>query len=237
MWEITLVGKYCDYPFFIELQKEILQKKIDALVSIGFGENLSISIGAKYDLLSKIEDLLLETIIKINKREFLITHLNCLGKGRYNEFVVSCLVYLDLAEELHLAKYYAKFEKINHIREFLRFKLPNIYSAWMGEITAINYIFDGKDDECFYLDFLKYLVNVTSSNYSIVYLQDNIKNLVLVDEKNGKTKCVVGKDDIDILVNLVIYSPQKIVIKSQNYNDKIYNVIRYIFDDKVSFVL
>ncbi len=237
MWEITLLGNIQDYPYFVELQKEILLKKLGAIVSIGFGKNLAISIGASRCILKKIEDLLLETIIKINKREFLIEHLKCLGVGNYGEFVLSTLVYLDLSEEVHLAKYYAKFEKTNYIREFLRFKLPQIYEAWKSEIRAINLLFEGKDEGLFYLDFLKYLVNVTSTNYDIVYLLDNMKNLILVDEKNKITKRVRGKDEIDVLVNLVMYSPQKIVIKAQSYNEKIFSVIRYIFDEKVSFVL
>lgn len=237
MWEITLIGKLCDYPYFIELQNEIVSKKLSAIVSIGMGENLSISIALDDNLENQIKDLILETIIKINKFEFILEHLNCIDEEKYASFVISSLVWLDLEEEVSLAKYYAKLEKTNHIREFLRFKLPQFFEAWKREVDAINLLFQSQTDDKIYLDFLKYLTRVSRSHYDVVYLRKALGDIVFWDNKKSKTKYVSNKDEIDILVNLIIYSPKKIIMDASYVSDKIYGIIKYIFDDKVSLVL
>lgn len=238
MWEITLIGNETDYPYFLELENKILQDNHNAIVSIGYGEALYISICAKEDILEKIEDSIFETIIKINKEEYLLENLQFLScNSMYDSFILSSIVNLDILKEVEFAKYYAKLNKINNIRSFFRFKLSRLKVCWQGITHTLNESFLPNEKERVYLDFLKYLTVVTKPMHDVIVLGKSFKSMVIVDRKDGYVKRVSSKDEVDTLVNLIMYLPKKIIINNGNLNDKVYAMIKYIFDDKVSLVL
>ncbi len=239
MWEITLVGKETDYPYFLELENKIIQAKHNAIVSIGYGEALYISICAKESILDKIEDSIFETIIKVNKEEFMLENLNFLSEdlSNYDMFILSSVINLDLSHEVEFAKYYANLDKINNIRSFFRFKLGRIKSLWQGMARMLNANIVPNGKEQIYLDFLRYLTMVTKPMNDIVLLGNSLNNMIIMDKNGGHIKKISSKDEVDTLVNLIMYLPKKIIIKDNNLSEKTYALIKYIFEDKVSLIL
>lgn len=239
MWEITLVGKEIDYPYFLELEKKILDLKINSIVSIGLKDDLFISICSQNKILSKIERYIFETIIKINKSEYMLENLDFLsgGDSLYDSFMLSSIVNLDLDMEVDFAKYYAKLDKSNNIRSFFRFKLNKLTKSWQGILVALNMLFADKEKERIYLDFLKYLTVVTKPLYDVVVVNQSLRSMVVMDKYGNTLKKVYNNDEVDTLVNLIMYLPKKIIVKSSNVGNKIFAMIKYIFDDKVSVVL
>lgn len=239
MWEITLVGKEMDYPYFLDLEKKILDLKIKTIVSIGVKDELYISICSQNNILSKIEDYIFETIIKINKKEYMLENLDFLSDcdDVYESFMLSSIISLDLDMEVDFAKYYAKLDKMNNIRSLFRFRLNKLIGSWQNISVALNMLLMDKRKERIYLDFLKYLTVVTKPLHDVVILNRSFKSMVIMDKHGNTLKKLYSNDEVDILVNLIMYLPKKIIVTSGSMGNKIFAMIKYIFDDKVSVVL
>ncbi len=239
MWEITLVGEECDYIYFSQLRDIIIRLYKDAFVSIGLSDKLYISIAAKENILQKIEDYLFETIIKINKKDYLVDKLEFIGSNDlYDDFILTSIIYLDLPQEIEYARYSAKLGKINYIRSLFQFKLNRLLILWDSMANELNLSIKKSKKETIYLDFLKFLAEATEPTYDIVYLDKCGKKLSLCDNHNKKIKVITSTDEIDIIVNLIIFSPKKIVInKVESISERLCNMLRYIFIDRVSLVL
>lgn len=239
MWEITLVGEECDYIYFSQLRDMIVGLNLGAFVSIGLNDKLYISIAAKYNILDKIQDVLYETIIKINKKEFLTGKLDFIGDNDiYDDFILTSIIYLDLPQEIEFAKYSTKLSDMNHIRSLFYFRLNKLLPLWHNMAKELNLSIKKNKKETIYLDFLKFLADATEPAYDIVYLGGTGTNLSLYDNQNKQIKVLSSVDEIDIIVNLIIFSPKKIVVnKAESISDRLCNLLRYIFIDRVSLVL
>lgn len=239
MWEITLIGKMEDYGYFSQLKDSILKLKLNTYISVSVGEKLYISIASYSDISSDIDDLIYEAIIKINKRDFMINHLDFINNnGVLDDFILSSIIYMDLPKEIRIAKYYAKLGKTNDVRSFFRFKLHQFLDIWQSITQELNLSINSSKKESIYLDFLKFLADVTEPKFDIIYLNKDSNKIQLLDINQNSIKSLSLKDEIDIIVNLIMYSPKKIVIhKSNLFSKNIYNMIDYIFRDRVSLVL
>lgn len=239
MWEITLIGEDRDFLYFSQLRDYIVKLNIKAYISIGTNDNLYISIAATEDISNKVSEYILETIIKVNKRDYLIENLDFLGSDSvYDEFILTSIIYMDLSQEIDFARYSASLGKTINIRSFFRFKLARLMIVWARMCDEINSSIEKSKKETIYLDFLKYLADVNEPTYDVIYLDKKEQNIHLFDKKNNGIKAIPSNDEIEVIVNLIIFAPKKIVIRSQDtISDKSCNMLRYIFNDRLSLVL
>lgn len=239
MWEITLIGNMEDYIYFSQLKDSIIKLKLNTYISVSTGEKLYISIASYSNISKDIEDLIYETIIKINKRDFMINNLDFIGKnGSLDEFILTSIIYMDLPREIYVAKYYAKLAKTNDVRSFFRFRLHQLLDVWKMFACELNLSLNSNKKESMYLDFLRFLADVTEPKYDVIYLNKDDNKILLLDINKKSIGELLLKDEIDIIVNLIMYSPKKIVIhKSNLFSKNICNMIDYIFRDRVSLVL
>ena len=104
--------------------------------------------------------------------------------------------------------------------------------------SELNLSIKKSKKETIYLDFLKFLAEATEPTYDIVYLDKSGKKMSLCDNHNKKIKVISSADEIDIIVNLIMFSPKKIVIsKVESISERLCSILRYIFIDRVSLVL
>ncbi|MBE5738336.1 MAG: hypothetical protein E7354_01200 [Clostridiales bacterium] len=239
MWEMTLIGEERDFLYFSQLRDTIIALKLDAYISIGVNGNLYFSIASKEDLTGRLDYYIYEAIIKIAKRDFLLENLDCVGKDSlFDDFLLTSMIYIDLPQEVDYAKYSTKLQKITHVRSFLRFRLSGLISIWQDMIRDLNLSIDRNKNGTIYLDYLKFLANTSEPTYDVIYLNKDAQEIFLVDNKSRSIKKINSKDEVDVIVNLIIFSPKKIIINSVDIlSDRLCNMIKYIFPDRVCLVL
>jgi len=238
MWEITPVGKTRDILFFDEL-KTILKDKYNSqiMMAITFNNDLYCSIAVKDKRYVRfVKSKIFETIIKIVKCEYFENNLNIFSIDKsLNSFILSCILKIDLFDEIEYSLERFKLTKIVHIRSFVYFKLSKIINIWskIASYLNSNFQFNCKDGLC--LEFLKFLADNSDANIEVFYLKEQKNNLELIDVRNKIIKQIPKSDEIGILVSLILYSPKKLIINCiDSLSEKVSNLITYIFDDKVS---
>ena len=240
MWEITLLGKPSDIVYYLELKNTLKQNfGNDVLTVITFEKDLVMSIAVLNKVrIAKSKNLIMQTIIKIVKVEYMQKNLKCFCNDKsLNTFLLSNIITLDLKDEVKYALQIAKLSCIVNIRSFVLFKLHNVTKLWEREVDYLNYQFGSNGDEK-YLDLLKFIVNNNSSKWDVLYLETTKDTMLLLDKKRNKLKSVCIDDEIGIIANLVMFAPKKLIINcSHLLSDKVSNLISYIFEDKISVLL
>ena len=60
----------------------------------------------------------------------------------------------------------------------------------------------------------------------------------LLDNKKNKVRCISKNDEIGILVNLIMFSPKRLIVSCLNsLSEKVSGLISYIFEDKLSVII
>lgn len=241
MWEITLFGKPCDIAFLIEL-KDYLKKHLekDIIVVIAFDKNLICSIAISNLSHKKfVINAIYECMLKIVKSEFYHDNLRILGSDKsLNSFILSSILLINLNEEKKYAMEVTRLSKNVHIRPFIYFKLHNMLDLWQREVDYYNRHFSGLLQDSLYLEFLRFLAQNNNSNSEIIYIEDNKKEMLLLDKKKNTIKTISKSDEIGIIVNLIMYAPSKVIINCiDSLSKKVSSLISYIFEDRVSILL
>ena len=155
-----------------------------------------------------------------------------------NSFILSSLILINLVEETNYAKRFSKLTSVLNIRSFVFFKLHKLIEVWEKEIVYYNSTFSGEYKDGLYLEFLRFIAQNSHNKIDIAYLEDNSREMLLLD-KSKKTIRVLSKgDEIGIIVCLVMYAPKKLIINClDSLSRKVANLISYIFEDRVSILL
>lgn len=241
MWEITLIGSdedYFDLKEVCDILMDIFDK--DIIIALNFGEQTICSIATNRDSIIKfLENVIYETIIKINKKHYFYNNLNkSFTNNSLISFIISSIVSIDLNEEIEYAKKTTKLSRVINIQSFLYFKLHKIVVTWGRIARYLNVTYSNQMQEELYLQFLKFIADNNQSYIDVVYLEENLDEMILLDRNGNKLKTIPSKDEISIIVNLIIYSPQKLIINCVNsLSNKVTNLISYIFRDKISVIL
>ena len=107
MWEITLIANKHDYLYLFDMIDRLKNKYSDIVTAITCDTDLYCSVAINNANIDKIfvQNLVLETIIKIYKFEFFSDRLNILTNDKsINAFIMSTLIYMDLADEIEYIK-------------------------------------------------------------------------------------------------------------------------------------
>lgn len=241
MWEITLCGKYEDILYLVDMEnilKETFSKDIISVIWVNDDVicNLATNNLSNIDYIKKI---IVETILKIAKKSFFSDNLKLnINDNNLKSFLISSLVMIDLEEEINFVYNHNIIEKYINISSFILFKLRDLEEKWLFLINYINSTFFNRYEEYLYLDFLKFLTDLQTPRYDILYLEKNDNSLDLIDQKNKKIKSVSLSDEVGVIVNLIILCPKKIIIKCiDNLSNKFSNLVSYIFEEKLFFLL
>jgi len=239
MWEITLVGKPSDIGYFLEL-KDILKRKFDknVIIVISLEKDLVCSIATnKY--IDFLETKKFKTIIKIVKAEYYESKLTIFTDDKsLNAFILSSLILINLSDEVEYSKEFVSLSKLVNIRSYVYFKLHKLIEIWSREIEYYNYTFSGKFKEDLYLEFLRFLAQNSNAKLDIMYLEENENEMILFDKRKNAIKIISKRDEIGIIVQLIMFAPKKIIINCLgSLSKKVSNLISYIFEDRVSVLL
>ena len=242
MWEITLVGEVQDYMHFLVFEK-MLKTTYASNVFVGCcnnNHNTTVSIAVKNKkLISTIKSLIIELMIKICKEEYFIENLTINTKDKdLQYFILLTAVMANLEDEIDYARVKFKFYKVIHIRSFIRFRLAKLYYLWERFSNYFNLHFSGTINDELYLEFLRFLTSNSRNSGDIIYLDEKQDDMCLLD-KNQKVLVSIPKtDEIGIVVNLIVYSPSKLIINCySSLSGKIAELIKYLFDDRMSILI
>ncbi|MGN0961050.1 MAG: hypothetical protein ACI4PF_02480 [Christensenellales bacterium] len=240
MWEITLIGNSVDYMYFVMLEEELkstLKDKVIFAMTLGNGLTCSIAIKDKR-YINFVKTSVLECIIKIVKEEYFKEHLKIKRSDEeLNNFILMSLVLINLQEEIDYARVRIKLTKTIHIRSLMNFKLNKFYFIWDRLIDYFNSQLGENQDEI-YLEFLKILANNTHSKTEIMYLEQIRENMCILDKDKQLIITTPKDDEIGVVVNLIAYAPKKIIINCYDtLSTKVAELIKYIFEDKISVLL
>jgi len=131
-----------------------------------------------------------------------------------------------------------KLTKIIHIRPFVYFKLTRLLEIWKQIAEYLNYNFATNKQEILCMEFLKFLADNSQSKWDILYLEETMDEIQLLDNKKNKVRCISKNDEIGILVNLIMFSPKRLIVSCLNsLSEKVSGLISYIFEDKLSVII
>lgn len=241
MWEITLVGEKQDLGYFLLLEEMLLTRlKNKPIIAIASKENLFFSIAVsdkrQYQVIKKC---ILEIAIRICKEEYFRENLNLFGSDvELNGFILMSLVLIGIQEELDYAIHRIKLTKNLHIRSLIRFRLSKLYMIWNKVIKYFQIILSAYDNEERYLQFLRFLAENSDNENEVLYLDEVKNNINIKDNSNKIISSIPKTDEIGIIVNLIIFSPKKVIINCyKSISEKTIELIKYIFKDKVCLLL
>jgi len=227
--------------YFIDLKDTLYKKfKNEIIVVISFEHDLICSIATtNKDNLKKLNSYIYETIIKVVKSEVYHNSLKIFTDDKsLNSFILSSLIIINLEDEVNYSEAYTTLSKVINIRSFVFFKLHNIIDMWIKEIEFYNYSFGDIHKEEFYLEFLRFIAQNLTGKFDIMFLEDSIDTMLILDKKRNKIKTISKQDEIGVIVNLIMLAPKKIIINCiDKLSHKVASLITYIFQDKVSVVL
>ena len=241
MWEVTLCGKYDDIVYLVDLEKCLKDTFHSGVISaICISDKIILNLAIiKDEIVELVKKIIIDTILKIAKTEFFIENIKFLSDDRtLNTFIISSLVMIEIDEEIDFIFNNFHIGKYINIRSFIAFKLFDFRDKWKYLCDYINNTFKTSFEEYVYVDFLKFLTDLQVPKYDILYLENNDKCLDFFDGARNKIKSISIKDEIGVIVNLIMYSPKKIIVNClDKLSDKISNLMNYIFEEKVSFLL
>ena len=241
MWEITLIGErddYFDLKEYCDILIDIFVK--DIIVAIDYDDKVYVSIATSRDGIIKfVENTIYEIIIKINKKNFFYNNLNKSFKEKVLlPFIISSIISIDLNDEIDFAKNSVKLTSVINIKSFVYFKLKSIVSKWSKIVKYLNYTYFNKINDELYLQFLKFISENNQTLFDVIFLQEYLNDMLFIDKNGNKLISIPLNDEIGIIVNLIIYSPKKLIINGDNsLSKKINGLISYIFRDRLCVVL
>lgn len=241
MWEITLLGEYEDVIYLLDLEntlKESLGK--DVVVAIWINGEVTVSIATNNKTsIEVIQRSIIDTIIKISKNAYFSENLHIsIDDTDLKTFLISSLIMVDIDEEVNTIYDRECVSNYINIKSFNLFKLSDLKSKWQFLIDYIHNTLYISNKDNIYLDFLKFLCDIQTPRHDILYLEKDEKTLSLIDNKQTRVKEVPLGDEIGVVVSLIMLSPKRIVIKGMdNLSNKVNNLVNYIFDEKVSYLL
>lgn len=241
MWEITLMGNTRDLIHFAVLEDELKAKfENPPLVAISLDDGLVMSIAVlDKKTIRHVKNLILETIIKISKEEYFRENLKILGSDKsLNNFIIMSLTCINLRDEVDFARVRVKFTKHMYIRSLVMFKLNRFYVEWERIIKYFNFYFSGIVKNQVYLEFLKFLASNMSTRNEIIFLEEHSSSMHLLDKNRKIIKKSPKTDEIGLIVNLIVYSPKKLIINClDTLSASVVSLIKYIFEDKLSVII
>lgn len=241
MWEITISCGYQDIVYLLEMENTLNRVYgKDVMTIITMDEDIICNIAViKNSLIDDVKKIIIETMIKCLKSNFFSDNLKLNNNDiSLNSFMVSSLVMIELLEEVEYV--YNNFEIKNHInfKSFIYFKLTDFIDKWQYICDYINNLILDNNEEVIYLEFLKFISCLQKPKYDVLYLEHSNKNLLLYDCNHKKLKKIEITDEVGVIANLIMLSPKKIIINChEKLTDKVSQLINYIFDDKLCFLL
>lgn len=239
MWETTIIGELGDLIYFALLEDELKNKLDDKVViAMSLSSRLTCSIALRDKrYLSLLKDSIFECIIKCAKDEYFRENIHILDDSRYNEMLITSLVFVNLQDEINYAKVRVNFPKKIHIRSLIRFKLSKFYFIWEKFVCYINQKELVKGGNT-YLCFLKLLASSTQPSSNIMFLEKIRDNMCILDENRKIVAYSPSDDEIGMVVSLVALAPKKIIINCVNtISFNVLELINYIFEDRISLLL
>lgn len=241
MWEITLSGKYDDIVYLLEMERVLKDKYNREIISVVWVcDDVICNLATTNNLIvDNIKEIVIETLLKIAKTKFFTENLNIFtNDSSINTFLISSLTMVDLEEEIDFTLDNMQFNNYINIQSFINFKFFQLRARWKYLIDYINYSFSKSIGDNVFLDFLKFLTDLQTSKCEALYLEKNELNIELYDSKHNKIKSLSSTDEIGMVVNLIMLSPKKIIINCiDELSNKTSNLMSYIFDEKLSFLL
>ncbi len=239
MWEITLFGDREDLDYFYILKDKLNKMKSSVYTAINLENNIAFSIACKEEGIEVIEYYIYECIISRAKAKYLRDNLEFSGKNEaFNNFIIDSIVLIDLKDEIEYARLSTSLSSVVYLQSFVTFKLYRLIEVWDRIVSNLNAHFSILPEETMYLEYLKFLADSAESRYDILYIDNSSIDIQILSKDSVKLKSIPSTDEIDLIISLIMYSPKKLIIKSNNkLSKKISNLIKYIFRDRVSLVL
>ena len=218
--------------------KSTLKDKVITAMSCNNGLAFSIALKDK-KYINYLKTAILECIIKLAKEEYFKEHLKISGSDEeLNQFILMSLILINLKEEVDYARIRVKLTKVIHIRSLINFKLNKLYYIWEKLTSYFNISLSGQYNDEIYLRFLKLLVSNSHSNEEIMYLEQVCENMCILDKNKNLLSSTPIDDEIGVIVNLIAYAPKKIIINCfDTLSVKVLELIKYIFEDRISVIL
>lgn len=241
MWEITISCGYQDIAYLLEMEnnlKNLYSKDVMIIITMEEGIICNIAV-IKNSIINDVKKIIIETMIKCYKSIYFSENLKFSKNNiTLNSFMISSLVILELIEEVEFV--YQNYEISSYInfKSFVYFKLFEFIDKWKYVCNYINVVILNNDEELICLEFLKFICCLQKPRYEVLYLEHNNTNLLLCDVNHKKLKKIEITDEISVITNLIMLSPKKIIINCyEKLTDKATQLINYIFDDKLCFLL
>lgn len=241
MWEVTLVGGLDDIDYMYTLQQEIYNTfDKSVIVALSSKQNVFCSIATNNkENIQAIKILIIETILKIAKIEYFSENLNINGDDKdMNKFIIMSLAHIGTQEECGYILSQIKFSKVIDIRSFIRFKLCKLQILWDSTIRYVTKKVLSVNKHLIYLEYLKFISQNCDTKYDAICLVES-NNSLQIYNKNKKLLSTMSKsDEIGVIVNLIMFAPKKLIINNfRSLSQKVQNLITYIFEDRVSFII
>ena len=235
MWEFNIYinNKYIRYLNYIKeniMTSKNYTKGIFAIAKIDNNAVLSIAIEKPSNaLLNEIKHYIAESIIYSEKENY-ISQKKFIPKNEFRTPLIKVLVLLNISSDID---YVANLINLNdsnlNIHSFFNFKLNKLKNKWESSINS----FTSKNEETTgeeLLDILKLIIESNPSNNKAV-IEFNGSNYILDIDK----KRISANDEIDIISNLIISSPNKIDIQCKdNLSCDSLILLNYLFNNKIT---
>lgn len=242
MWEITLFSKlkYKKYFEYIKesLENNLQEKSLFALAKNGNTVVISIASESKDEkTLDYIKNLIAEVIVLIEKEEFLKSKLVLENlSGVCKMALIKALVLFDIEDDIAVTKKHINLNTNIDLHAFFIFRLKELQKKWkhLVFLTSNDSFYENNVE--ILLEFLRFLIESLPFNKEVVTVSKQDKKFcVCYKTTSAKSKMLrdtIG-NEIDLVTTLISLSPKKIYLKDINLSEETFNMIKYIFNQRV----
>jgi len=235
MWEIDLIVNYRNRKYLFYIKENIIKcpdyhkDGIFAIIRKNNTAILSIAIkNISNTLKQAITNLVAESIV-FSEKENYIAKKKLPNFNNFKSTLLKAISLINIKEDINLVKSRLDIEqKVINFHSFFSFCLHDLKEKWNKEFSILI-PHDNLIDDSIILDILTNIIESNITNTSITI--DYINNKYILQNKEVD---IPAQDETDILANLIILSPAKIIINCKNKISKdSYILLSYLFKDKL----
>ena len=233
MWEIDIIIDYRYRKYLLYLKENITSsqhynhKGVFAIIKIGNNAILSIAIMDIDDnLKSEIKEWIAECVVFSEKERYILAS-QTLPNNIYKHTFLKALVMVDMAEDVKIVSSHISLEENTiNLHSLFKFRLNNLEKKWCDMLAKFFPKNESLDDG----KIMEILRNITECNRTneILLVKRNSDNYII--ESIVSNTYITAQDDTDLIANLILLSPQKILIScTDNISTDSMILLSYLF--------